>query len=300
MAPAPLTGPSVGADGGDGRAAVGALQCEGQVLVDGCAQPAGRVEAVGGGETSAIGGREVVVALGDVGEGGAVALLRRVERGADAAQRPEAALVGIDEQPGVGRRRHAGAPEARPMAVPVGGDPTGGGVGRIGEVRHRPAGAEQAGVGVGPECGRLAGVGRPLDGVPPPAAPSVVLCAQSTVEPWQSFQTVCAATAPLGRAVPPALTTSGCEPGSSTASWSEPFVGKAVLGAGVARGGDHGLPLQGHALKDAILGLPVGGGHARLAHAPARRDDLCAVVAGDPVEEVERLGVAPVGRLVDD
>ena len=75
---------------------------------------------------------------------------------------------------------------------------------------------------------------------------------------------------------------------------------KAVLGAGVARGGDHRLPLQGHALEDAVLRLPVGEGHARLAHSPAGRDDLRAVVAGDAVEEVERLRVAPVGRLVDD
>ena len=42
------------------------------------------------------------------------------------------------------------------------------------------------------------------------------------------------------------------------------------------------------------------GGHVRLAHAPTRRHDLGAVVAGDPVEEVEGLRVVAVGRLVDD
>ena len=49
---------------------------------------------------------------------------------------------------------------------------------------------------------------------------------QSVTEPSQSFQTDCAETEPLVKAVPPALTTSGCDPGSSTASWSEPFVGR--------------------------------------------------------------------------
>ena len=42
----------------------------------------------------------------------------------------------------------------------------------------------------------------------------------------QSFQTVWDETEPLGSEVPPALTTSGCDPGSSTASWVEPFVGR--------------------------------------------------------------------------
>ncbi len=49
---------------------------------------------------------------------------------------------------------------------------------------------------------------------------------QSVVEPWQSFQTDCEETDASGRDVPPALTTSGCDPGSSTASWPDPFVGR--------------------------------------------------------------------------
>ena len=76
MAPPPVTGPRVGAHGGDRGEPSPALQRDGQVLVDGRPQPAGRVEAGGGGEEAAVGVGEVVVALGDVGEGGAVGLAR--------------------------------------------------------------------------------------------------------------------------------------------------------------------------------------------------------------------------------
>src|ERR1700733_1750021 len=58
---------------------------------------------------------------------------------------------------------------------------------------------------------------------PPPPAPGFgtglpTPSAQRIVCPWQSFQTACVPADPPLSAVPPALTTFGCEPGSSTAS----------------------------------------------------------------------------------
>ena len=50
MAPLPLTGPVSGLTAATDGHPSAPLQREGQVLVDGCAEPAGRVEAVGGGE----------------------------------------------------------------------------------------------------------------------------------------------------------------------------------------------------------------------------------------------------------
>jgi hypothetical protein len=53
-----------------------------------------------------------------------------------------------------------------------------------------------------------------------------VLCAHSVDAPSQSFQTVCDDADGLVKEVPPALTTSGWDPGSSTASAVELLVGK--------------------------------------------------------------------------
>ena len=98
--------------------------------------------------------------------------------------------------------------------------------------------------------------------------------------------------------VPPELSTSGWDPGSSTARFE--LTRAAVLRALVAGGGDHGLPLQGHAGEDRVLRLRVSRADQCLAVAPARGHDLRDVVAGDPVEEVEGLHVVVVRRLVDD
>ena len=135
---------------------------------------------------------------------------------------------------------------------------------------------------------------------PPPAAPRVVLPEQSVTEPSQSFQTDCDGDRAVGQGRAARADDVGLRPGIVDGELVRAVRRKAVLGAGVTRGGDHGLPLQSHALEDPVLRLPIGGGHARLAHAPARRHDLCAVVAGNAVEDVERLRVVTVGRLVDD
>ena len=65
---APADRSRVGAHRGHRRAPVRALQREGQVLVDGCAEAAGRIEADAGGEAPEVRVREVVVARRDVGE----------------------------------------------------------------------------------------------------------------------------------------------------------------------------------------------------------------------------------------
>ena len=61
---------------------------------------------------------------------------------------------------------------------------------------------------------------------PPPPAPRLVSSEQSTTESSQSFHTDCDEAEALVMFVPPTLTTSGCDPGSSTPSWVEPFVGR--------------------------------------------------------------------------
>ena len=77
--------------------------------------------------------------------------------------------------------------------------------------------------------------------------------------------------------------------------------GLTVLGPGVARGGDHGLPLRGHAGEDAVLGLGVAGGVEGLADAPAGGDHLGRVFTGYATEQIEGRSVAGlVGCLVDD
>ena len=75
------------------------------------------------------------------------------------------------------------------------------------------------------------GLGHTVDDPPPPAPlpfPPRELAAHEGGWPMQSFHTTCDDADALGREVPPALTTSGCEPGSSTAS----EVGWPRLGSG--------------------------------------------------------------------
>ena len=195
----------------------------------------------------------------DVGEVGSCS--RRVERGTDPAQRVEAALVGVGEEPGVGRRGDAGAAEAGPAALRSRRPPTRptGRTGTRGPARRgSPSAPAAARVGVrlrGSAGQRLPGVARATRGVAAAAAPRLAVAAQLGRRPWQSFQTTWDDADALVSDVPPALTTSGCEPGSSTARLCGPVGREAVLGAGVARRGDHGLPLHGHPLEDLVLGL---------------------------------------------
>ena len=88
------------------------------------------------------------------------------------------------------------------------------------------------------------------------ATPGARVCGRTPrrmMVPSQSFHTDCDDAERLGRLVPPTLTTSGWDPGSSTASDVLPLVGAAVLGSRVTRGGDDRLALQRHTLEDLAL-----------------------------------------------
>ena len=145
MAPGAADRPRVGTDGGHRRAPLARPAAPGvRFWSTGVPRPLAASKPVPAANCPELRVGEVVVALRDVGEGAAVRLLRCIERGADTAERAEAALIGVDEEPGVGGRGDAGAAEARPVALPVGGHAAGRGVRRIREVRHRPARGEPA------------------------------------------------------------------------------------------------------------------------------------------------------------
>src|ERR1700733_9478988 len=85
-----------------------------------------------------------------------------------------------------------------------------------GTARQAPSSQGSVPLPVGVGCPGLAGHSRED---PPPPDPRLASPAHATPEPWQSFHTDCDEADAVGREVPPALTTSGCDPGSSTASW---------------------------------------------------------------------------------
>ena len=240
-----------------------------------------------------MGAREVVVPRGDVGVVGARPAA--VEGGPHPAEPVEAALVGVGEEAGVGRRGDAGAAERAPGPVEVGG--------------HRPcpgsAGYEMSGTERHPAAllhGLVSPAGKPTGWSARGRAPLLRVAAAAGARRAVAEE----------RAVPHGLgrgrrAAQGRAAGADHGGLRPRVVDAEVVGVGrVAVLGPESpeaaiivCPCSAIREKIVFSAWRVAPAVSGFAVAPARGHDLGGVVAGDPVEQVEGLGVVVVRRLVD-
>ena len=292
MAPPPLIGPVFGLDGGDRGAPVRALQGDGQVLVDRACP--GRWPDRS--RPSAVKSPPLVSVKSLLPEVMSVKLALLACRGR-VERRPHQSRAGRSSPGWCPRRGPAlvGAatlvpPNAVPGASRSSRPRPGRRIGRVRDVGHGPAGVRGAPVRYdgGPTPRRSRHHRLPPVRTPGqyPAAARSRGAGRGLAVPHHLRGGRGAASAPSRRRSRRRAGSRGRRRRGRWCRWS----GRAVLGARVARRGDHRLPLEGHALED----RRSRSGGRRPAMSASQSPQLVVttwerVVAGDPVEEVEGL-----------